>query len=140
VCGFVGLLFSVQHTNTMDSPSAITSPTRVKSVAPGGAADQAGLKEGERIYAIDGQDITKCDSDHVAALLRGAPGTHVMLRVGPPPSSHTFGPPPSTGGGGGGLPPECFVIKKLSPGSVHVQVRHCCICILCLSMCVCQHT
>jgi hypothetical protein len=74
-------------------------------VTAGSPAALNGLKEGERLYEIDDKPVsTSMDSEEVAAMLRGPPGTVVRLRVGPPEDNTAQG-----------LPPECFVIKNLIP-------------------------
>jgi len=84
---------------------------KIKAVSAGSPAAANGLKEGDRIYAIDGNPIvTSMASEEIAAMLRGAPGTTVCLRVGPPGDNPTKG-----------LPPECFFVKNLMPGSVCVD-------------------
>jgi hypothetical protein len=78
---------------------------KIKVVTAGSPAALNGLKEGERIYEIDDKPVSaSMDSEEVAAMLRGAPGTVVRLRVGPPEDNRAQG-----------LPPECFVIKNLIP-------------------------
>ncbi len=44
-------------------------------------ADKAGLKAGDKILAINGQDIKGVESAEVSGLLRGDPGTTVKLKV-----------------------------------------------------------
>ena len=84
---------------------------KIKAVAAGSPAALNGLTEGERIYEIDDKPIyASMNSEEIAAMLRGAPGTVVRLRVGPPQDNSATG-----------LPPECFVVKNLMPGSIHVD-------------------
>jgi hypothetical protein len=78
---------------------------KIKAVTAGSPAALNGLKEGERIYEIDDKPVSvSMDSEEVAAMLRGAPGTVVRLRVGPPEDNTPQG-----------LPPECFVVRNLTP-------------------------
>ncbi len=61
------------------------APAKIKAVTAGSPAALNGLKEGERIYEIDDKPVSvSMDSEEVAAMLRGAPGTVVRLQVGPP--------------------------------------------------------
>ncbi len=54
-------------------------PFVIQDVVPGGPADKAGVKPGDTIVAIDGQDVSKQDLQHIAGLLRGTAGTNVKL-------------------------------------------------------------
>jgi C-terminal processing protease CtpA/Prc len=84
---------------------------KIKAVAAGSPAALSGLTEGERIYEIDDKPIhASMNSEEIAAILRGVPGTVVRLRVGPPQDNSATG-----------LPPECFVVKNLMPGSIYVD-------------------
>lgn len=47
----------------------------------GSPADEAGLKIGDKIVAIDGQDMRNADIGKVSSLLRGEPGTKVTVTV-----------------------------------------------------------
>lgn len=51
----------------------------VGSVQPGSPAAGVGIEAGDRILAVDGQDVSGRSVDDVAALLRGAPQTTVSL-------------------------------------------------------------
>lgn len=46
-----------------------------------GPADQAGLKEGDLVYAVDGQSTKDLALDEVVAKIRGEPGTKVRLTL-----------------------------------------------------------
>ncbi len=52
-------------------------------VAPfdGTPADKAGLREGDRIVKVDGQDVVGRKVDEVATMIRGKPGTKVTLTI-----------------------------------------------------------
>ena len=47
----------------------------------GQAADKAGLRPGDKIIAVDGQDATGKDPDAINNILRGFPGTSVKLTI-----------------------------------------------------------
>lgn len=47
----------------------------------GFAADKAGLKAGDRIISIDGKSVSGKSTEDVSKILKGAPGTHVLLVV-----------------------------------------------------------
>lgn len=53
----------------------------IEGVSPQGAADRAGLLAGDRIVAIDKQDIDGLGIGEVADRLRGVPGTKVVVGV-----------------------------------------------------------
>lgn len=55
--------------------------TIVASVVPGSPAQQAGLKAGDIIAAVDGQDVTGLAPDELAAKVRGDAGTSVTVTV-----------------------------------------------------------
>ncbi len=52
-------------------------------IAPieGSPAEQAGVKSGDRILAIDGADVLRTPLDKLVRKMRGVPGTHVILAV-----------------------------------------------------------
>jgi carboxyl-terminal processing protease len=52
-------------------------------IAPieGTPADRAGIRSGDRILAVDGQDAVGEGLDKVVRKMRGAPGTHVKLTI-----------------------------------------------------------
>jgi len=52
---------------------------KVASVAPGSAADQAGIRKDDLIRAIDGIPCEKLSRADAAAILRGEPGTSVVF-------------------------------------------------------------
>lgn len=53
----------------------------VKRVIRGGAAEKAGLKEGDKIVKVDGQDAAGMELKAVVGLIGGKPGTTVRLAV-----------------------------------------------------------
>jgi C-terminal processing protease CtpA/Prc len=87
-------------------PPSIQNPLAyvpIDTVAADSPADLNGIKTGERIYEIDDKPISaSMNPEEIAAMLRGASGTVVRLRVGPGDNSSK------------GLPPECFVVKNLA--------------------------
>jgi carboxyl-terminal processing protease len=48
---------------------------------PGGPAKRIGIRSGDLIVGIDGEDITEWDTDQAADKLRGRPGTEVNLSI-----------------------------------------------------------
>ncbi len=50
-------------------------------VYPGGGAEAAGLRPGDRLVAADGHDLTGLSLEDAGAKIRGAEGTSVKLRV-----------------------------------------------------------
>lgn len=56
----------------------------------GQAADKAGLRPGDQIIAIDGQDAADKDPDAINNILRGFPGTMVELTIRRPGRSDDF--------------------------------------------------
>jgi hypothetical protein len=54
----------------------------VLTVRPGSPADKAGVKAGEPIASVDGQDVSELGAVAVAYLLGGAPGTSVKVTLG----------------------------------------------------------
>ena len=53
----------------------------VREVPSGLAADEAGLVPGDEIIMIEGRYVRDLDTSGVRALLRGEPGTRVVLTV-----------------------------------------------------------
>ena len=47
----------------------------------GSPADLVGLKIGDKFVKIDGEDVTKCNSEQISSRLKGTPGTKVKLAV-----------------------------------------------------------
>jgi carboxyl-terminal processing protease len=56
-------------------------PHLITDVAPGGPADQAGVRPGDTIVAIDGQDVTNLGGSDYRALLRKPAGATITLTV-----------------------------------------------------------
>ncbi|MCB0559177.1 MAG: PDZ domain-containing protein [Lewinellaceae bacterium] len=56
----------------------------------GQAADKAGLRPGDQIIAVDGQDATGKDPDAINNILRGFPGTTVKLTIRRPGKDEDF--------------------------------------------------
>ncbi len=54
---------------------------RVAQPYEGSPADEAGLKIGDKILAIDGKDAKGWTTDQVSARLKGEPGTNVKVKV-----------------------------------------------------------
>jgi carboxyl-terminal processing protease len=53
---------------------------------PGSPAEAAGIKAGQKLVSVDGKPVEGRSLEYLAAVIRGAPGTEVSLRV-----EHTFG-------------------------------------------------
>ena len=60
---------------------AVDAPIEVVRVYPGTPAERAGIKEGDKIVTVDGQDVTNLQSDEVANKVRGPEGTPVTIGV-----------------------------------------------------------
>jgi carboxyl-terminal processing protease len=56
-------------------------PPLIAEIFPNSPASSSGLKRGDRIVAVDGQDVSGQSVGDVAALIRGKPGTSVKLQV-----------------------------------------------------------
>ena len=56
-------------------------PVVVGEVFPGTPAERAGLRAGDAILAVDGQDVTGLGADQLGPLVRGREGTRVTLTV-----------------------------------------------------------
>lgn len=56
---------------------------RVRYPVPGGPAEAAGLRPGDRILAVDGEDVTGLDLTALSERIKGEPGTAVRLRIEP---------------------------------------------------------
>ncbi|MCB9267386.1 MAG: S41 family peptidase [Lewinellaceae bacterium] len=56
----------------------------------GQAADKAGLRPGDKIIAVDGQDATGKDPEAINNILRGFPGTSVELTIRRPGNEEDF--------------------------------------------------
>jgi len=60
---------------------AVDAPIEVVRVYAGTPADRAGIKEGDKIVTVDGQDVTNLQTEEVANKVRGAEGTPVTIGV-----------------------------------------------------------
>ncbi|HEV2121448.1 MAG TPA: PDZ domain-containing protein, partial [Chloroflexota bacterium] len=58
-----------------------SDPIVVWELLEGGAAGKAGIKAGDAILSVDGQDATKMTLDQLASSIRGRVGTSVKLAV-----------------------------------------------------------
>ncbi|RYJ00552.1 MAG: PDZ domain-containing protein, partial [Acetobacteraceae bacterium] len=85
------------------------------AITPGGPAAEAGLRLGDRVLAIDGQRISGRDLARAAALLEGAAGTEVLLRL--------QRPAPGTRQGGGRRFEARLLRSLLAPEAVHAELR-----------------
>ena len=48
---------------------------------PGSPAEASGIKSGDKLLSVDGKTLEEKPLEYVAGLIKGAPGTDVMLRV-----------------------------------------------------------
>jgi carboxyl-terminal processing protease len=58
-----------------------TQPPLIAEIFPNSPAASSGLKRGDRITAVDGQDVTGQAVGDIATLIRGQPGTQVRIQV-----------------------------------------------------------
>jgi carboxyl-terminal processing protease len=56
-------------------------PPLIAEVFPNSPASSSGLKRGDRIVGVDGQDVSGQSVSDVAGLIRGKPGTNVKIQV-----------------------------------------------------------
>ena len=56
-------------------------PTYVREVATGGPAEVAGVRAGDRLLAVDGNDVTALDIEAINDRLRGESGSRVTITV-----------------------------------------------------------
>lgn len=56
-------------------------PPLISEIFPNSPALSSGLKRGDRIVAVDGQDVSGQSVSDVAALIRGQPGSSVRIQV-----------------------------------------------------------
>jgi carboxyl-terminal processing protease len=56
-------------------------PPLIAEIFPNSPASSSGLKRGDRIVAVDGQDVSGQSVGDVASLIRGRPGTSVRIQV-----------------------------------------------------------
>jgi carboxyl-terminal processing protease len=64
----------------LSRPQADQAPL-IAEIFPNSPASTSGLKRGDRILAVDGQDVTGKTVGDIAQLIRGAPRTDVKLQV-----------------------------------------------------------
>lgn len=69
---YVGIGVTVQR---------MTGAVGVVSVASGGPAEAAGMKPGDLIIAVEGQDVTYLSVDELVPLIKGEAGTTVTLTI-----------------------------------------------------------
>lgn len=55
--------------------------TIIGETFPGGPADRAGLQENDIIVAVDGVDVTQMALQDIASLIRGRPGSSVIIGI-----------------------------------------------------------
>lgn len=72
------VLFSVMNV-LVGVPSVPTIPPRVEEITPNFPAEQAGLKKGDFVLAIDGQAVTKWDD--LSKIIRNSNGKDLLLKV-----------------------------------------------------------
>ncbi len=53
----------------------------IQSVIPGGPAEKAGLRSGDRVLTVDGKSVDGLEIDEVVKLIRGDAGTTVRLSI-----------------------------------------------------------
>jgi carboxyl-terminal processing protease len=56
-------------------------PPLIAEIFPNSPASTSGLKRGDRIVGVDGQDVTGQSVGDVASLIRGQPGTDVKIQI-----------------------------------------------------------
>jgi carboxyl-terminal processing protease len=64
----------------MSRPQDSQSPM-IAEIFPNSPAASSGLKRGDRIVAVDGQDVTGRPVGDIASLIRGQPGTDVRVQI-----------------------------------------------------------
>jgi len=69
---------------------AVDQPIEVVRVYAGTPAERAGIKEGDKIVTVDGQDVTDLQTEEVANKVRGAEGTPVTIGVRRGQASYSF--------------------------------------------------
>jgi carboxyl-terminal processing protease len=74
---FGGLGIEVNTDQSGDSPAAIV----ISTVHDDSPAANAGLRSGDLIIMVDGEDVRGAPLEGTVRLMRGVPGTKVMLRV-----------------------------------------------------------
>ncbi|HSJ43319.1 MAG TPA: S41 family peptidase [Euzebyales bacterium] len=72
---FSGVGLMLQEAEGEDAPEGPV----IVSVLPETPAAKAGIEEGERIVAVDGEDVSDAPLEHIVAKVKGEPGTTVSL-------------------------------------------------------------
>jgi carboxyl-terminal processing protease len=74
---------SFEGIGALVEPTDKDKGTGVRIVHPfdGSPADQAGLRSGDEIVAVDGEDVTKMMLDEAVGLIRGPAGSEVVLTI-----------------------------------------------------------
>jgi carboxyl-terminal processing protease len=62
---------------TINKPA--NDPVEIVRVIPGTPAERAGVKAGDKVFTVDGVDVTNLTTDEVAQRVRGLEGTQVTL-------------------------------------------------------------
>lgn len=108
-------------------PRADPSPT-LGGVLPGGAAERAGLREGDRILSVDGRPVETWDA--LVAEIKAHPGRDIALAVlrpglpeGGPPLSLAARPADSGGVGKLGVAQNALAEKVGAGGALSAAVR-----------------
>jgi carboxyl-terminal processing protease len=72
--GYVGIGVTLSAGNQRGTPV-------VRELIPGGSAERAGLRAGDRILAVDGRSTGAATLDETARAIRGVDGTEVVLSI-----------------------------------------------------------
>lgn len=67
---------------SISKPRDSDAPVTVRRVLEGTPAEAAGIRTGDRILAVNGEDVSRLDAETVASYLRGEPGTSVLVAIG----------------------------------------------------------
>jgi carboxyl-terminal processing protease len=62
----------------------------IVSVISGSPAQEAGMRAGDRLLTVDGENVTELEADQVATRVRGEEGTEVVLSVARPATGETL--------------------------------------------------
>ena len=73
---YVGVGVSVHRSGGPEGRETVS----VAEVRPGGPADEAGIRPGDRLHAVDGRAVAGWPVTDVVAQLRGSPGSAVEMR------------------------------------------------------------
>ncbi|ANW19965.1 S41 family peptidase [Streptomyces clavuligerus] len=88
----------------------------VVRVQPGGPADRAGVRAGDRLRAVGGTAVDRCTAAEVVALLRGEARTRVELALERAGRALTRSLTRTT------LSAETVTVRRLDPGAVMIKV------------------